>query len=1035
MGQVQPDRGLVGRTLGPYQILESLGSGGMGQVYLALDPRLDRRVALKVLPPEMASNPEKIKRFEREAQTVASLSHPGIVTLHSIEEADGLRFLTMELVEGETLSKQIPARGFPVERFLSLAIALTDAVSAAHRQGILHRDLKPENVMLTPDGRLKVLDFGLAKLRYDADDSDRTTKETQSVTQDGRIVGTVAYMSPEQAQGLPLDHRSDIFTLGILLYEMATGERPFRGNTNLSVLSSILKDAPRPVSELRDDIPKPLARMIQRALEKRTEDRYQSTSDLRRDLEDLKRDVDTGEVMLGTTAGRRRLLAAGSGRRRWALPAAIGTALVVVAAMAALFFRGQPPATAEDGRRSVAVFYFDNLSADPQLDWLRTGLTDMLVTNLSQSPDLRVLGTSRLYQLLDETGHRDDRTMSAPTVESVARKAQATTALIGSFVRAGSQIRIQATLQDPKSGEVIASERVEGDAEDGLFALVDELTGRVRKRLETPSMARTGDKRHASWKEKKLEEVSTTSVEAWKAYAEGNRLHDRLQEKEAQGFFEKAVEADPGFAMALAKLSIVHGNLGERDKARAYAAKAVEKSGNLPPGDRFYIEGRNYSLDPATIEKAVVAYQKAVDEAPEQTAARNNLAQLLLELQRYPEALVQLEELRRRGMTFPATYLSLAQAYVATGRPDQAREALGDYAAEHPDRAASFENLAYFELTQGRTEAALAAFDKAAALHPDDSMKIEMGRFTAHALRDEWPEAEAAAKRLRGLGRPPPAVGGRREPGHGQPLPRGRRRGAPPRGRGSKDRAQRRGAGGGAALPRGARVGPRPRPGGARRGRGRPAREGQGAEAPGRRPRHEGPLPRPPRPQGRGGEEPGPGRRVPRDDPAGTGRRASAAPRGRARARARRPRRGSRGPAEGSPARAPGGDQDGLRANRDPLRAGADGPRGRRRRRGAQGAARGRRRGAGPRQDPAALRTEPRPPRRARGEGRPDGGRAEALRAVPRLLEERPDRPRRGGPRRPAPRRASRATGGLKPISLPRSLRCARVLRDRLRSR
>ena len=750
MGVPQPDGGLVGRTLGPYRILESLGSGGMGHVYLALDTRLDRRVALKVLPPETAAHPEKIKRFEREAKTVASLSHPGIVTLYSpLEEQDGLRFLTMELVEGETLSKSIPARGFPIERFLSLAIAVADAVAAAHRQGILHRDLKPENVMLTPDGRLKVLDFGLAKLRYDADEGDRTTRETQSVTQDGRIVGTVAYMSPEQAQGLPVDHRSDIFALGILLYEMATGERPFRGNTNLSVLSSILKDTPRPASEIRDDVPKPLARMIQRALEKRPEDRYQSASDLRRDLEDLKRDVDSGELVLGTTAGRQRLVAPRSGRRRrWALPVAIGSALVVVAAMGALFLRGQPPATAEDGRRSVAVFYFDNLSGDPQLDWLRTGLTDMLVTNLSQSPGLRVLGTSRLYQLLDETGHRDDRTMSAPIVESVARKAQAATALVGSFVRAGSQIRIQATLQDPKSGEVIASERVEGDAEDGLFSLVDELTGRVRKRLESPSAQKAGEKRQAYWKEKKIQEVTTTSVEAFKAYSEGSRLHERGQEREALEHFEKAVEADPRFAMALAKLSIVHGNLGNVDKARAYSAKAVAKSVSLPPGERFYIEGRHYSLDPASIEKAVVAYQKAVDDAPDHTAARNNLAQLLLELRRYPEALVHLEELRRRGMTFPGTYMSLAQAYVATDHPAQAREALAAYAAEHPDRAASFENLAYFELTQGRTEAALAHFDKAAALHPDDSMKIETGRFAAHALRDEWPQAEAAAKRL-----------------------------------------------------------------------------------------------------------------------------------------------------------------------------------------------------------------------------------------------------------------------------------------------
>jgi serine/threonine protein kinase/tetratricopeptide (TPR) repeat protein len=716
----------------------------MGEVYLAEHTLLARRVALKVLPPETASHPEKIARFEREARAIASLSHPGIVMLHSIEEEDGYRFLTMEHVEGETLSKSIPSRGFPTERFLSLAIALADAVGAAHRQGVLHRDLKPENVMLTPDGRLKVLDFGLAKLRYDApDDGDRTTKETQSVTQDGRIVGTVAYMSPEQAQGLPVDHRSDIFSLGILLYEMASGERPFRGSTNLSVLSSILKDTPRPVSELRDDIPRPLARMIQRALEKRPEDRYQSVSDLRRDLEDLKRDIDTGEILLSTTAGRQRLVPHGSNRRRWVLPAALAAGLLVVAATTAVLLRARSPVATDDDRRSVAVFYFDNLTGDPQLEWLRTGLTDMLVTNLSQSPALRVLGTTRLYQLLHEAGHREDRPTSAQVVEAVSRQARATTALVGSFVRAGSQIRINATVQDPRTGEVMASERVEGNADEGLFALVDELTGRLRKRLETPAVMRYAEK-----KEKKLEDVTTASLDAYKAYAEGSRLHDRGQDKEALGYFQKAAETDPGFGMALAKLSIVHGNLGNLEQAREFAARAVAKAEALPPGERYYIEGRSYSLDPASLEKAVAAYQKAVDSAPDHTAARNNLAQLLIDLRRYPEALVHLEELRRRGMTFPGTYWSMAQAYLATGHTDKAREALTAYAAEHPDRSASFENVAHFELTQGRIDEALAAIDKAAALHPDNPTKIEMARFVAYALRDQWPQAEAAARRL-----------------------------------------------------------------------------------------------------------------------------------------------------------------------------------------------------------------------------------------------------------------------------------------------
>jgi non-specific serine/threonine protein kinase len=311
MRRGQPESDLIGRTLGSYRVLEALGSGGMGDVYLAEDVRLGRRVALKVLPPQMATEAGKLQRFEREARAIASLSHPGIVVLHSIEEADGLRFLTMEYVEGVTLDRAIPPRGLPFERLLPLAIALTDAVCAAHRQGILHRDLKPENVMLTVEGRLKVLDFGLAKLRSDGpDDPDRTTRETRSVTQDGWIVGTVAYMSPEQAQGLSVDHRSDIFSLGILLYEMATGRRPFEGNTNLSVLASLLKDVPRSVGELRSDIPRPLARMIQRALEKRPEERYQSTIDLRRDLEDLKHDVDTGELRVAAKGARRAVAAA-----------------------------------------------------------------------------------------------------------------------------------------------------------------------------------------------------------------------------------------------------------------------------------------------------------------------------------------------------------------------------------------------------------------------------------------------------------------------------------------------------------------------------------------------------------------------------------------------------------------------------------------------------------------------------------------------------------------------------------------------------
>ena len=465
--------------------------------------------------------------------------------------------------------------------------------------------------------------------------------------------------------------------------------------------------------------------------------------------------------------------------------------------------------------------------------------------------------------------------------------------------------------------------------------------------------------------------------------------------------------------MALAKLSIVHGNLGNIDKARAYSAKAVDKAGNLPPGERFYIEGRHYSLDPASIDKAVVAYQKAVDDAPDHTAARNNLAQLLLELRRYPEALVHLEELRRRGMTFPGTYMSLAQAYVATGRPDQAREALASYAAEHPDRAASYENLAYFELTQGRTEAALAEFDKAAGLHPDDSMKIETGRFAAHALRDEWPQAEAAAKRLMASDDPRQRWEG------GATLAMASLY------RGDVGEARRLAA-------EGARTGrnPEERVGARLFGARLEADLGRDREA---LAEAEGVL----REKVKEPKLLAQGHAMKAICLTRLGRKAEAEkslaqveaflstiPRPLAEperlhlegeiALARGDHGAARAALEKAAALAP---VDGLKmddgAGRDPVRARAHGPRGRRDRRGAQGAARGRRRGTGPRHDPGALRAQPRPPRRARGEGRPDGGRAPALRALPRLLEGRPDRPRRGGPRGPAPGLAPVAPRGL----------------------
>jgi Tol biopolymer transport system component len=319
----------AGTTLGAYEIESFIGAGGMGEVYRARDPRLGRDVAIKILPGAAARDVERRARFEREARAVAALNHPGIVTVHAVEEADGVPFFTMEFVEGRTLAQIIAEHGLPLDELLRIAIPLTDAVGAAHQRGILHRDLKPANVMVTPEGRVKVLDFGLAKLKEGLAEAATGTAATVESTGDGRILGTVAYMSPEQAEGKALDERSDVFSLGIILYEMATGQRPFKGDTNVSVISAILKDTPGSATDLRPDLPHDVVRILKRALNKDPERRYQTAKDLRNDLETLKEDLDSGEIARAATPSVR---SAPSRRLSWAAAAVVALALVVTGA-------------------------------------------------------------------------------------------------------------------------------------------------------------------------------------------------------------------------------------------------------------------------------------------------------------------------------------------------------------------------------------------------------------------------------------------------------------------------------------------------------------------------------------------------------------------------------------------------------------------------------------------------------------------------------------------------------------------------------
>jgi Tol biopolymer transport system component len=346
---------MIGTTIGHYRILDRLGKGGMGEVYLAEDLKLGRRVALKVLPRDLVTDGTWRPRFEREARAVAALNHPNIVTLHAIEDIDGVAFFTLELVEGKTLAELVPQGGLPLDRLLTYAIPLADAVGAAHQRGITHRDLKPLNVMVGHDGRVKVLDFGLAKVAEQELADQGMTSPATELTGAGRILGTTAYMSPEQAEGRAVDPRSDVFSLGVMLYEMATGERPFKGDTQVSLLSAIIKDTPKPLTDLKQELPRDIARIVKRCLAKDPEDRYQTAKDLRNDLRALKTDMDSGDLQLASGPATPIARPAASAGRRSAPTLAIVGVLAVGALAAGGYWLARRPGAATTSPPAAAA--------------------------------------------------------------------------------------------------------------------------------------------------------------------------------------------------------------------------------------------------------------------------------------------------------------------------------------------------------------------------------------------------------------------------------------------------------------------------------------------------------------------------------------------------------------------------------------------------------------------------------------------------------------------------------------------------------
>jgi eukaryotic-like serine/threonine-protein kinase len=521
----------VGARLGHYEILSMLGAGGMGEVYLALDTRLGRKAALKVLPPHISTNQDLMNRFVREAQLASRLNHPNIATIYDIAEADGIRFIAMEYIEGATLSAKISGRQLDLAGALDASIQIADALAAAHTQGITHRDIKPDNIMIRPDGRVKVLDFGLAKLTEPsllADRSNAPTMLSGTATQTGFVMGTVRYMSPEQARGETLDARTDIFSLGIVLYEMVTGSAPFAGRTTSDVIASLLTREIAPPSHQAPAVPGELDRIVAKALRKGREDRYQTMQELMSDLKALQ----SGKTAVVNPEPRAR-------RIGLVVPLVVVLALVILAA-AYLIYRGRGQTI-----NSLAVMPFTNISGNGDTEYLSDGLSDSVINNLSQLSNLKVASLSSVLRF---KGRQFD-------AQQVGRELNVSAILTGRLIQRNDMLLVSAELVDARDGRRIWGEQYNRKLAD-ILELQAEISRNISDRLTL---------RLSSVEQQRMSRVYTTNADAYKAYLEGHYLWNKFTPdslRKSISYYEEAIRKDPSYALAYSGLADSYVVLG-----------------------------------------------------------------------------------------------------------------------------------------------------------------------------------------------------------------------------------------------------------------------------------------------------------------------------------------------------------------------------------------------------------------------------------------------------------------------------------------